>query len=88
MPAATCGSIGLSWLAIEWLCQHGQGLSGLVVEVWALLCLHLAIIGILSNDLIHQIIEVASAVEFTAAACLLLEPFLGVDKPVLDVLLE
>lgn len=86
--SAACGNIGLFWLAVEWLCQHGQGLSGLMVEVWALLCLQLALIGILSNNLIHQIVEVACAVEFAATVCLLLKPFLGVDEPILDVLIE
>jgi len=82
------GNIGLFRSAIEWLCQHRQGLSGLMVEVWALLYRRLAVIGILSNDLIHQIIEVACAVEFAATVCLLLKPFLGVDEPILDVLVE
>lgn len=88
MSAAVCGNIGLLWLAIEWLGQHRQGLSGLMVGVWALLCRQLAIIGILPNNLIHQIVEVACAVEFAATVCLFVKLFLGVDEPILDVLIE
>ena len=50
--------------------------------------MQLAVIGILTDDLAHQLIEIPSLVELTAGVWLSLWPLLCVGEAILDVFLE